>query len=308
MSRLFGIAGVQMSVKTWDMDGTIEKMSDVALNIHKQFPWIGMVVYHELVVPGLVQFKTPVDMDWWKKNSGPVPSEQTDRLCELARKTKQWLIPGSLWETEGDKMYNTALVISPDGDIVAKYRKMFPWMPYEMGATPGNEFCVFDIPNVGRFGLCICYDMWFPETARTLAWMGAEVIIQPTLTPTSDRPLELVMARANALFNQCYFVSVNGVGEWGGGRSTIIDPDGRVLQEAGTNQTFMSEMIDLDHTTRTREYGTLGLAQTLKQLRDSGHKFPVYGNQSVSGEGFKGLGKLGFHRNTGLPVRNNLDT
>ena len=172
MSRLFGIAGVQMSVKTWDMDGTIEKMSDVAVNIHKQFPWIGMVVYHELVVPGLVQFKTPVDMNWWKKNSGPVPSEQTDRLCELARKTKQWLIPGSMWETEGDKMYNTALVISPDGDIVAKYRKMFPWMPYEMGATPGNEFCVFDIPNVGRFGLCICYDMWFPETARTLAWMG----------------------------------------------------------------------------------------------------------------------------------------
>ena len=104
MSRLFGIAGVQMSVKTWDMDGTIEKMSDVAVNIHKQFPWIGMVVYHELVVPGLVQFKTPVDMNWWKKNSGPVPSEQTDRLCELARKTKQWLIPGSMWETEGDKM------------------------------------------------------------------------------------------------------------------------------------------------------------------------------------------------------------
>ena len=295
MSRLFGIAGVQMSVEAWDMDGTFEKMADVALNIRKQMPWVNMVVYHELVVPGLVQFKTPEDVNWWKKNSGPVPGPQTDRLCELARKTKQWLVPGSMWEMVEDKMYNTSVVISPDGDIVAKYRKMFPWLPYEAGTTAGDQFCVFDIPNIGRFGLCICYDMWFPEVSRTLAWMGAEVIIQPTLTPTSDRELELVMARANALFNQCYFMSINGIGQWGGGRSTIIDPDGRILQQAGTNQTFMTEMIDLDHTTRAREYGTLGLAQTLKQLRDSGHKFPIYGNQGLAEGGFDQLGKLTFH-------------
>jgi predicted amidohydrolase len=242
-----------------------------------------------------VQFKTPIDVNWWKKNSGPVPVPQTDRLCELARKTRQWLVPGSMWEMVDDKMYNTSVVISPDGDIVAKYRKMFPWLPYEAGTAAGDQFCVSDIPNVGRFGLCICYDMWFPEVSRTLAWMGAEVIIQPTLTPTSDRELELVMARANTLFNQCYFVSVNGIGTWGGGRSTIIDPDGRILQQAGTNQTFMTEMLDLDHTTRTREYGTLGLAQTLKQLRDSGHKFPIYGNNETAKGGFDQLGKLQFH-------------
>lgn len=300
MTRLFGIAGVQMSVEEWNMDATFEKMSDVALNIRKQLPWIDMVVYHELCVPGLVQFKTPVDIDWYKKNSGPVPGPQTDRLCELARKTRQWLIPGSMWELEGGNMYNTSVVISPAGEIIAKYRKMFPWLPYESGTAPGDQFCVFDIPNVGRFGLCICYDMWFPEVSRQLAWMGAEVIIQPTLTPTSDRDLELVMARANALFNQCYFVSINGVGTWGGGRSTIIDPDGRILQQAGTNQTFMTEMIDLDHTKRTREYGTLGLAQTLKQLRDSGHTFPIYGDQSVANGSFEQLGKLAYHQNKGL--------
>ena len=296
MSRLFGVAGVQMSVVPRDADATFEKMADVALNIRKSFPWVNMVVYHELAVPGLVQFVTPADSDWWKKNSGPIPGPQTNRLCELARKTRQWIIPGSMWETEADKLYNTSVVISPDGDIVTKYRKMFPWLPYEAGTAAGDSFCVFDIPNVGRFGLCICYDMWFPEVSRQLAWMGAEVIIQPTLTPTSDRPLELVMARANALFNQCYFFSVNGVGEWGGGRSTIIDPDGRILQEAGTSQTFMTEMIDLDHTTRTREFGTLGLAQTLKQLRDAGHRFPLYGNNRITEGSFAQLGDLKFHR------------
>ena len=115
-----------------------------------------------------------------------------------------------MWELEGDKMYNTAIVISPEGEIIAKYRRMFPWLPYEAGTSAGDQICVFDIPNVGRFGLCICYDMWFPEVSRQLAWMGAEVILQPTLTPTSDRELELAIARANGLFNQCYFISING--------------------------------------------------------------------------------------------------
>jgi len=124
--------------------------------------------------------------------------------------------------------------------------------------------------------ISICYDMWFPEVSRTLAWIGAEVILQPTLTPTSDRDLELVMVRVNALFNQTYFVSVNGIGIWGGWRSLMVDPDGRVAQEAGTNQTILTELFDLDRVTRTRKFGTIGLAQTLKQLRDSGQKFPLY--------------------------------
>jgi Predicted amidohydrolase len=297
MSRLFGIAGVQMSVVHWDADATFAKMSDLILNIRKQFPWVDMMIFHELVVPGLVQFVTPDDKDWWKKNAGPVPGPQTDRLCEVAHRANRWLLPGSMWETEEGRLYNTSVVISPEGEVVAKYRKMFPWLPYEAGTAAGDQFCVFEVPGVGRFGLCICYDMWFPEVARTLAWMGAEVILQPTLTPTSDRPLELVMARANALFNQCYFISVNGVGEWGGGRSTIIDPDGRVLQEAGTNQTFMTEILDLDHTTRTREYGTLGLGQTLKQLRDSGQTFPIYGDQGIAPGAWDQLGELKFHQN-----------
>lgn len=302
MTRLFGISGVQMSVVPWDAEATIEKMSDIALNIQKSFPWVQMVVFHELIVPGLTQFVTPENKDWWKKNSESIPGPLTERLCLLARKTGQWVVPGSMFELDGDKLYNTSLVISPQGEIIAKYRKMFPWLPYEAGTSPGNEFCVFNVPDVGRFGLMICYDMWFPENARTLAWMGAEVILQPTLTPTSDRELELVMARANAMFNQAYFVSINGIGPWGGGRSTIIDPDGRILQEASTNQTILTEILDLDHTTRTREFGTLGLGQTLKQLRDSGHKFPVYQDEGGLPEGsFNNLGALKFFRNLNNP-------
>jgi formamidase len=303
LSRLFGVAGVQMSVVPWDAHATVDKMSDIALNIRQKFPWVGLVIYHELVVPGLVQFVSTEKPDTWKQNAEPIPGPLTDRLCTLARKTGQWLVPGSMYEKDRDQVYNTAVVISPQGEIVAKYRKMFPWLPYEIGTAVGDQFCVFDIPEVGRFGLVICYDIWFPEVCRTLVWMGAEVILQPTMTPTSDRELELTLCRANAIFNQAYFISINGLGPWGGGRSLIVDPDGRILQEAGTNQTIITEMIDLDHTTRTREYGTLGLAQSLKQLRDSGHTFPVYGNTGLPEGSFNELGSLGFHQNGGIPKR-----
>lgn len=301
MTRLLGIAGIQMTVVPWDANATVDKMADIVENINKIFPWVQLMMFHELVVPGLEQFVTTENNDTWKKSAEPIPGPLTERLCALARKTGKWLVPGSMYEQEGDKLYNTAVVISPMGEIVAKYRKMFPWLPYESGTTPGDQFCVFDIPNVGRFGLCICYDMWFPEVSRTLAWMGVEVILQPTLTTTSDRELELIMCRANALFNQCYFISVNGIGTWGGGRSTFIDPDGRVLQEAGANQTILTEIIDLDHVTRTREYGTLGLAQTLKQLRDSEHKFPIYEDGQLAKGSFDQLGAIKYHHSLKIP-------
>jgi predicted amidohydrolase len=136
---------------------------------------------------------------------------------------------------------------------------MFPWLPIEMETTPGKEFFVFDVPGVGRFGLCICYDMWFPEVSRTLAWMGAEVILQPTMTPTSDR--ELVLACASAISNQCFFVSLNGLGPFGGGRSLIANPDGRIIQQAPANETILTEILDFDHVTRRREFGTMGQGQ-----------------------------------------------
>src|SRR3546814_4288082 len=96
---------------------------------------------------------------------------------------------------------------------------MFPFAPYERGVAPGSEFVVFDVPGAGRFGVSICYDMWFPETTRSLASLGAEVILHPTLTNTIDRDAELAIARASAATNQCYFVDINVAGALGVGRS-----------------------------------------------------------------------------------------
>lgn len=81
----------------------------------------------------------------------------------------------------------------------------------------------------------------------------------------------------------------------------MIDPDGRVLQEASANQTILTEIIDLDHVTRTREFGTLGLAQTLKQLRDAGQTFPLYADGKLAEGSFSKLGALKYHHSLKLP-------
>lgn len=286
-----------MSVVPWDVDATVEKMAGYVRDVAREVPWAEMVIFHELAAPGVVQFSQPPSPEYLAGVQQPIPGPLSDRLCALARRYRRWLLPGSLYELSSGELYNTAVVISPDGEVVAKYRKLFPWLPFETGFTAGEEFGVFDIPGVGRFGLSICFDMWFPETVRALVWAGAEVILHPTLTTSADRELELVLGQAHAITNQCYFVDVNGVGTWGGGLSQIIDPDGRVVQRAGGNEAVMTELLDLEWVTRAREHGTLGMTQSLKNLRDSRVRFPQYENMAA-GAGFRTLGPLRPFRNT----------
>jgi len=220
----------------------------------------------------------------------PGPSEAF--FCALARKHRVWLIPGSLYEVRDGSIYNTAPVIDADGEVIARYRKMFPFLPYEKGISAGQHCVVFDVPQVGRFGMSICYDMWFPETSRTLAWMGAEAIIHPTLTNTLDREIELPIARASAAINQCYFFDVNSAGRLGYGRSIIVGPEGEVIYEAGVGQEFIPIEIDLDRVRHTRHRGVRCLGQPLKSFRDADLRFPVYQQGASASPTLRELGPL----------------
>src|SRR5256885_16774610 len=96
--------------------------------------------------------------------------------------------------------------------------------------------------------------------------MGAEVVLQPSLTTTSDRAQELVTARANAIFNQIYVVSLNAAAPAGLGRSVIVDPEGIVRYQAGSAEEVITDVLDLDAVTRGREYGTFGVSRMWDQF------------------------------------------
>lgn len=302
MTDTFAIAAIQMQTPPWDGDRAVEVIEEVVRNHAAAHPWIDMYVMPELVLSGVVHFGD-VTPEQLHAAAQPVPGPRIERMQMLAKRVGCWIVPGSIWETGDDGVrYNSAVAIDPSGEIVAKYRKMYPWLPYEVGTGAGDEYCVFDVPDVGRFGLTVCYDTWFPEVTRMLAWMGAEVILRPTLTPTSDREVELVMSRANAAFNQCYFVDVNAVGPWGGGRSAIFDPNGRVLQEQGSAPMVLTETLDLALVRRTRRNGTLGLSQTWKQLRDTNASMPMY-DDLASGEIYASIGELELPRSRHTTAR-----
>ena len=97
------------------------------------------------------------------------------------------------------------------------------------------------MPKVGRFGLSICYDIWFPETTRTLTSAGVEVLIHPVLTGTTDRHAEIAIVQATAAMFQCYVVDVNGLDAGGVGRSLVADPTGHIVYQAGQTAGDLSD-------------------------------------------------------------------
>lgn len=277
--RPFAIAGMQLDLSA--MQENVTHMGvrlEVLMSI---FPWVQMVVFSELAPlgPRIV-------------NAQPFPNPTEELFQSWAKKHGIWLLPGSMFEKEGDKVYNTASVIAPDGSLVGRYRKIFPFRPYEEGVEGGSEFMVFDVPGAGRFGVSICYDLWFPETARTLAAMGAECILHPTLTGTIDRDVELSIVRATAAQNQCFVFGINGLGDCGNGRSIIVGPSGDVLYQGQSAPEMIPLEIDFDRVTRNRQNGLKGLGQQLKSFRDRSVEFAVYGAEGRAWPYLNSLGPL----------------
>jgi predicted amidohydrolase len=276
----FAIAGIQMHISAVNENVTaMEHRLDILM---ARFPWVQMVLFSELAPFGpLPRFAEPI----------PGPTEE--RFQAVARRHGVWLIPGSMFEKTPDgHIYNTSSVINPDGHVIARYRKMFPFRPYERDAEAGTEFCVFDVPDVGRFGVSICFDIWFPETTRQLTSQGVEVLLHPVLTGTTDRDAELAIAQATAAQFQCYVIDVNGLGAGGVGKSCIVDPSANVVyRTAGQEEMFPLE-IDLDFVRRQREVGIHGLGQLLKSFRDRAVDFSVYDRASGVDTYLHTLGKL----------------
>lgn len=209
----------------------------------------------------------------------PIDGPRITSLRAVARASGVWLMPGTVPERgEDGGLYNTAVVIAPNGEVVASYRKIFPWRPFEP-FKPGNRFVVFDMPGVGRVGLGICYDIWFPEVARQLAWMGAELLIYPAQTSTCDRAQELVLAQATAIANQVFVISLNAAAPAGTGRSIVVDPEGLVRMQAPSEvATTLTDVLSLDEVTRVRAHGTCGLNRLWAQVRpdDPALELPAY--------------------------------
>jgi formamidase len=270
MSRVLTVLGAQVRPVAFDPEATFAKFEGEVLLARTAFRQADLILFPELYLTGDDPFTAGAHDGFMDRVAEPVPGPLTERIGRVAARARRWLCTGSIFERgRGGHIYNTALVFDPKGALVTTYRKLFPWRPFETTDPGDRPPPVFDIPRVGRLGVMICYDGWFPEVARGLALQGAELILHPTLTTTPDRDQELVMARANAIANQCYVLNVNAVPSVGGGRSIGVDPEGRILFELGQAEEFVLETVDLERAAHVREHGTRGVSRVLRHVEQA---------------------------------------
>jgi N-carbamoylputrescine amidase len=197
-----------------------------------------------------------------------IPGGPTVRGWREAAEASGVCVVGGLLEREGDVLRNSAIILDPG--LVGRYRKTHLWDREKLLYEPGRELPVFDTV-LGRIGLLICYDAWFPEAVRTLALRGAQMICVPSNAPDDwvpehHRRGELTMLNihciAGANANRVFVAAANRTGEGYLGRSCVVDVTGGVLALAGASEEeITSAEIDVERAKRE------------KRLTDASHAF-----------------------------------
>lgn len=206
------------------------------------------------------------------KLAEPIPGPIINRMCDVAAKNNVVIVAGIFEHRAAGLYHNSAVIIEADGSILGIYRKMHipddPFFYEKFYFTPGDlGFKCFDT-SVGKVGVCICWDQWFPEAARLTALRGAEILVYPTAIGwqapekaeygEAQRNAWQTMMRSHAIANGVFLVAPNRVGVedhiefWGS--SFIADPYGNMLcvAESTAPQTLIAECdLSLIETART---------------------------------------------------------
>ncbi|EAA62646.1 hypothetical protein AN5486.2 [Aspergillus nidulans FGSC A4] len=191
-------------------------------------------------------------------------------LSALAAEAKAYLVGGSIpeLETTSKKYYNTSLVFSPSGALIGTHRKTHLFdidIPGKITfkesevLSPGNQLTIVDLPDYGKIGLAICYDIRFPEPGMTAARKGAFALIYPGAFNTTTGPLHWqLLARARAVDNQVYVALCSPARDTTAtyhayGHSLVADPSAKILSEAEESETIVYADLDPETIESTRK-------------------------------------------------------
>ncbi|MCZ6675893.1 MAG: carbon-nitrogen hydrolase family protein [Candidatus Poribacteria bacterium] len=213
-----------------------------------------LVCLPELFTTGIVFGK----MD---KLAEPIPGPTTQEFGKIAKANSVYLVAGMAEkDVKTGRLHNASVLISPQGELLQKYRKIFLYLDESKGFVPGDRPCICDLP-LGKIGITICYDYVFPEYIRHLAFEGIDLLVHPTAWLTTDEcerwnynnGAYRAMGMTRALENGIYFISAN---HWGNydldgnlraiGQSSIISPWGEILDEVTEGEGIAIADVDFE--------------------------------------------------------------
>lgn len=221
-----------MSSKRENKKENIRKIEELTVKAKEQ--GADLVIFPELSLTGYVV------RDQIYELAETIPGPSTQRIEEIAKDTGMHIIFGmpELSEKTRATIFNTAVFVGPDG-FIGKYRKMYlpthSVFEEKRHFRPGYQTAVFDTA-LGKIGLCICYDLFFPEVTRLIRLKGAQLIVAISASPAVRRGYFEILTAARALENTVFLAYVNMVGVedglqfWGGSR--LVSPTGDVLAKA----------------------------------------------------------------------------
>jgi omega-amidase len=228
------IAAAQIACALGDFDANIRKIRDFAARGKNS--GAELVVFPEMSDTG---YSMPVI----QKYARPWKEGAVGELQKIAKQNSIGIIAG-ISDRDGDSIFNAQVFVGANGNVLGKYRKthLVTAAPLDERVcfSPGNEFVVCELGDF-NVGLSICYDLRFPEMARTLVVKhGANVIVNSSAWPTVRAEHLRILALARAVENQSYFIVANRVGTDEGvtlcGSSVIVDPAGKVLAAASPDR------------------------------------------------------------------------
>ena len=250
------IACVQMDVEMGNVAANLKRIVD---RIHQSaergaqlaiFPECALTGYCFDSLEEAAQFAEPID--------GPSSKAIVDACSE----TGTHAVAGFI-ERDGSSFYNAAMLVGPDG-VIGNYRKVhLPFLGVDRFLTPGDKpFRVFELP-FGRIGINICYDASFPEAARALKLLGAELIVLPTNWPTGAWRTAEFIINTRACENHVNFAAVNRCGVERGwefiGRSKVVDVNGDTIAEAAREgEEMLIVEVDLAEANKNKIVNVAG--------------------------------------------------
>jgi predicted amidohydrolase len=242
--RMVTVAACQIDPKLMDNAGNLRKIEAFARDAAGR--GAKLIVFPEAAISGYCFESLAEAMPY----AEPVPGPATQALASLARSLGVHLVVGLL-ERDGGSLYNSAVLVGPEG-VVATHRKAhLPFLGIDRFAAHGNgPLRVHETP-VGAIGMHVCYETTFPETARTMALQGAQVLVLPTNWPEGREKMPEYVVHARALENRVHFIACDRVGEERGwrfiGRSKIVNATGDALAVASADrEEIITAEIDLD--------------------------------------------------------------